>query len=237
MADARPRRPLIAIPALLAAVVAGMILAIAGAHVTPTGGSTAVTHRVQEGVPTAVPVTESASPSPRPRPRNSAVRVAAVVLVAGLLVLVAAVVIGIRLLLYFLRGVRLQRRSRPATVSARELAPDDVVRQMADAVDDALAELDTTRPVGDSIIACWQRLTEAAAAAGIAPVPSDTPEEAIGRMFAGGRVREAPLRTLADLYREARFSRHEMSATDAAAARAALTDVLTELDRDPRAPA
>ena len=52
-------------------------------------------------------------------------------------------------------------------------------------------------------------------AAGVEPVPSDTAEEAIDRVFAARTVRAAPLRTLADLYREARFSRHPMGAADA----------------------
>ena len=58
---------------------------------------------------------------------------------------------------------------------------------------------------------------------------ADTPEEAVGRMLGAGGVRAEPLRRLADLYREARFSRHRMTETDVDAARAALTGILDDL--------
>ena len=48
-------------------------------------------------------------------------------------------------------------------------------------------------------------------------------------MLGAGGVRAEPLRRLADLYREARFSRHRMTEADADAAREALTGILDDL--------
>lgn len=220
---------MIAVSAALVAVLAGMVLAIAGAHVTPSGGGGSHRQVVRPGATVVVPPTRTATPPPSRRPRPGAGTVGAVVFAAGALAVLAGLIIAVRLALVALRVVRLPRRSRAPVATGGERAPDDLARQMADVVADALAELDAGGPVSDSIIACWQRLGDAAVAAGIARVPSDSPEEAIGRVFSAGRVREAPLRALAELYREARFSRHRMGAADAAAARTALTDVLADL--------
>jgi hypothetical protein len=83
------------------------------------------------------------------------------------------------------------------------------------------------------IITCWQRLRAAAAQAGVPPVASDTPEESIARVLRAGAVSEAaapPLATLAGLYREARFSEHEMSRGDVWVARQALQAIVAQLN-------
>ena len=106
-----------------------------------------------------------------------------------------------------------------------DLQPELVAQRLADAAAEGLDELAAEGPVADVIIACWQRLRAAAAEAGVPPVASDTPAEAIARVLRAGAVSDAaarPLATLAGLYREARFSEHEMSRGDVWVARQAL---------------
>jgi hypothetical protein len=66
-------------------------------------------------------------------------------------------------------------------------------------------------------------------AAGVEPRQSDTPDEFVRRVLESAQVRPAPLRELAELYREARFSAHPMTETDRAAARTALRAVGADL--------
>ena len=223
------RRPGLVVAALFALAVAAVAILVAAAHVQPGGHTAPVTHAGRgQGVPTFVltqPPQPSAGPTDRREPQANPFF--AIVLVAGLLAVVAAILI----LIWVVAG-SLRRRRLSLTLRARSRAPEavpDAVVDLDRAVDRALEELGTGGPVDDAIIRCWLQLETAADAAGVARAVSDTPEEAVGRMLAAGGVHAEPLRRLADLYREARFSRHRMSQTDAEAARAALTSILDDL--------
>lgn len=223
------RRPALVVAALAAVAVAAVVVLVAAAHVTPVGHGHA--GRAHDAVPTYV-LTQQPTPSVSARPheqRNASVTPLAVVfLLAGLLATLAGV-----LIIVWLIRTALRRRSLPGRVRFGDPGPEPstlvVAQQVGSAVDRALSELAAGGPVDDAIIRCWLRLEEEAAAAGVDRNPSDTPEEAIERVFAAGRVRADQLRTLAALYREARFSRHPMSQADAERARVALSSIVDDL--------
>lgn len=223
-------RPKLVVAAMFALAVAGVAILVAASHVQPTGHTRP---GMREAGPRAVPTfaltqPPKLSPSPTQRRKPHASAIFAIVLAAGLLAVAAGILIVVWAVLSTLRRRRLSIRLR-----ARQPAPDEPLRgtvvDLDHAVDRALDELGAGGPVGGSIIRCWLRLEAAADAAGVGHDVADTPEEAVGRMLAAGGVRAEPLRRLADLYREARFSRHRMTDADVDAARAALTAILDNL--------
>jgi hypothetical protein len=76
-------------------------------------------------------------------------------------------------------------------------------------------------------------LERAAADAGTHRAAPDTPSELAGRLIDRHAVSSAPLLRLADLYREARFSRHELPESARTEARAALEQLRAELEASP----
>ncbi len=174
------------------------------------------------GVPLPLPTLPSLPPRHHDHPSNSQGALALLAII-GLCLAIAAAVLSV--IIHSVHMPRLRRRER----AAYQLAPESmlgVAEQMTAAVESGMGELDAERPVRDSIIACWQRLRVSAADAGIAPVPSDTPEQAINRVLAASGARAEPLAALAELYREARFSRHAMDGAAVTAARDALGAIL-----------
>ncbi len=87
---------------------------------------------------------------------------------------------------------------------------------LADVASTISADADTQRAVlrrgrpRDAIVECWLRLEAAVADAGVERRPADTSTELIERVLAGHRVDPAAIAQLAALYREARFSDHDM---------------------------
>lgn len=223
-------------PLALLLVVAAFVVALLGAHVDPPGYA-------PRPAPSAVEIPET-QPSTNARPpahgadRESTSRPLHEV---GNLVLwlYAAFVIGCLLALAVLvfravadRARRLPRGASEPDERGYDLQPELVAQRMAAAAVAGLDELAAEGRVADAIIACWQRLRAAAEEAGVPPVASDTPEQAIARVLRAGAVSEGaarPLTTLADLYREARFSEHEMSRGDVWVARQALQAIVAEL--------
>jgi hypothetical protein len=230
------RSPRLVVAGLFAGAVAALLLVIAGAHVRPSGHARTVvgTHHIGSGRVRNLPTPSAAPSRPSLRPSAASDVAGIVAATAGLLLLVVGLVILVRLILAMLRW-RVRKRGPTRAAEPAELAPEDLVEHIGAAVDEALDELSGDRPVSDAIILCWQRLEGAAEDAGIVPVASDTPEEAIDRVFAAARVRLEPLRSLAALYREARFSRHALGQAQIEAARAALTAILDDLRLDSRA--
>lgn len=215
--------------------IAGFLLALLGAHVDPPGyvAHPAPTQTVPQSAPapTAAPPPapgeESASSRPLHEVGNLVLGLYLAALIGGLLALAV-------LLSRALAGRPARRRRSPGEPEPRgyDLQPQFVAQHMADAAAAGLDELAAEGPVADVIIACWQRLRAAAAQAGVPPVASDTPEESIARVLRAGAVSDAaagPLATLAGLYREARFSDHDMSLGDVWVARQALQAILAQL--------
>jgi hypothetical protein len=120
------------------------------------------------------------------------------------------------------RGVR-ERRGREVTA-----LPEAGEREPAVDVEAARAALAEGSP-RNAIVACWMQLELAAAAAGLPRGAAETSAEYVERVVAASSVDPAPIRELAALYREARFSRHELGDDHRTRALAALNRVETVL--------
>ena len=62
----------------------------------------------------------------------------------------------------------------------------------------------------NAIVAAWVQLEDFATSHGLAKDPADTPAEFVARALATYDLDLGSIQRLADLYREARFSRHEI---------------------------
>ncbi len=123
-----------------------------------------------------------------------------------------------------------RRRRKPAEPPEDE---DEVSPPaLADALAEGLRELDQGGP-GEGVIACWVQLERAAADAGTHRAAPDTASELVGRLIDRHPVSSGPLLRLADLYREARYSRHELPESARTEARAALEQLRAELEASP----
>jgi hypothetical protein len=89
----------------------------------------------------------------------------------------------------------------------------------------------------NAIVACWMQLERDAAAAGLPRLPFETPTEYVERVIGASSVDPAPIGDLASLYREARFSRHELVDAHRSQAMAALDRVARALHQDAENPA
>jgi hypothetical protein len=90
----------------------------------------------------------------------------------------------------------------------------------------ALAGLDDARA---AIIACYVAMERSLAAAGADHEAADTPDEFLARAAAAGLVRGAAAGELTGLFYEARFSAHELTTAQRAAARDALEQLAADL--------
>jgi hypothetical protein len=124
--------------------------------------------------------------------------------------MVALVFIAVALVILLWRS-RPQRRQREVD----DPDPDMIfLPEVADVVmDDAEAQLQALRhgTPRNAIVACWMRLEQSIEAAGLPVRPSDTSEELVVRALSRYALDPRDIRGLAALYREARFSRHEIT--------------------------
>ena len=116
------------------------------------------------------------------------------------------------------RGVR-ERSLRQVTA-----LPEVPERELAVDVESARVALAGGSP-RNAIVACWMQLERDAAAAGLPREAAETSAEYVERVVAASSVDPAPIRELAALYREARFSRHELRDDHRTRALAALNRV------------
>jgi hypothetical protein len=124
-----------------------------------------------------------------------------------------------------LRGRRHRQITALPEVKERELEVD---------VDAARIALGGGSP-RNAIVACWMQLERDAAAAGLPRAAAETSAEYVERVVAASSVDPAPIRELAALYREARFSRHELLDDHRSRALAAMNRVEAALRRGVRA--
>jgi len=87
--------------------------------------------------------------------------------------------------------------------------PEPAENELSVDVAAAQAALATGEP-RDAIVACWMQLEHDAAAAGLARSEAETSAEYAERVVALSSVDPNPIGELAALYREARFSRHDL---------------------------
>ncbi|HEX5597443.1 MAG TPA: DUF4129 domain-containing protein [Micromonosporaceae bacterium] len=145
----------------------------------------------------------------------------AVAAVVGFLLWVLIRDIGRR----FVRRVPADRPD-PAAVAS----PADTAKAVAAALDAGLADLsDSDADPRRTVIACWVRLEEAAAAAGTPRQIGDTPTDLVSRLLRTHHVSADVLSAFADVYREARYATHAVDERMRRQARTALQRLRTEL--------
>jgi hypothetical protein len=130
------------------------------------------------------------------------VRIAIIVLVAVAL---------LRLALWILQGVRARLRSAPAE-DPRDfdvLDPDDLAETMREDADEQLRRLLEGSP-RNAIVACWNRFEDQAERVGVARKDWETSSEFTLRLLDAVRADPAAVSRLERLYREARFSAHDI---------------------------
>ncbi|MFC0508067.1 DUF4129 domain-containing protein [Micromonospora costi] len=221
--------------------VAAVILLLAGAGVAAAHSSIGASRiPPSENVPW-VPEYTAPTPSPiEPREPNQArlpelpewvVTVALILL--GLVVLA---VLGYLAWVLIRGALRRTTRALPQQRRARRTTAGTAEEVMA-AVDAGLSELDDRdadpRVV---VIACWVRLEEAAAAAGVPRLPGDTPTDLVTRLLRGDPSAGVPaivsadvLAEFAHVYREARYATRPVDERTRDQARAALRRLRGEL--------
>jgi hypothetical protein len=102
----------------------------------------------------------------------------------------------------------------------------DPVRIDADAARASLLE----GPARNAIVACWIQLEDDVAAAGLPRHPAETSSEYVERVIGESSIDGAPITELATLYREARFSTHDLEFESRIRAAEALDRVVAALD-------
>jgi hypothetical protein len=141
---------------------------------------------------------------------------------ATLVLIAVAVVVAI---IWWLSRRRWARPRRgPVFAALPEIAPDELL----DAADDfdVMIRQGSAR---NAIVACWVRLEEAVEQAGLARNPAETPTEMTTRVLRAYAVDAASIGTLTALYREARFSAHDMHEGHRRQAQDALADIRHQL--------
>jgi hypothetical protein len=117
------------------------------------------------------------------------------------------------------RGVRGRRRDQASTADELVAALDAGLEELSD------ADIDPRR----AVIACWVRLEQAAAAAGTARHPGDSPTDLVGRLLREQRVDAQVLAALLDVYRQARYATHTVDDEMRQQARSALQRLRADL--------
>jgi Domain of unknown function (DUF4129) len=142
-------------------------------------------------------------------------------LLAAVGISVAVVTIG-ALLVYSWRNRPRLRWRRPE--HARGQPFDTLPDVAAVVIDDAAAQRAELRrgSARNAIVKCWLRLERAVERAGLERDDADTPAEFTNRVLAHYAVDRTAIDRLADLYREARFSDHDLGEPEREAALMAL---------------
>jgi hypothetical protein len=115
--------------------------------------------------------------------------------------------------------VRRQRRDRAEGAPLEAAGPDPTA--LPAAVDRALDAVEDP-DAREAVVAAWLLLGRAAAESGTPPRPAETAAEYARRLAAERGLPAADVEQLAALYREARFSTHEVTAEQRDRARAHL---------------
>ena len=153
-----------------------------------------------------------------------------------LLWLLAAFLVGV-----ILRRLRINRREKLLRSRVEGTSPQPYEQftptdpeLLADELEARLAALAGGSP-RNAIVAAWIALETAAERAGIERRDTETPTEFTARALSRYRLDPDALQRLADLYREARFSRHRLTEHHLTQARDCLTVLTSELRGAPRA--
>lgn len=150
------------------------------------------------------------------------------VIVWGLKLVVAGIVAAI--VFVIAREIWRAWRARAVHIEDKHETIDTLPEVLLESASVRLDELRGGTP-SNAIIACWMRLEDEIVAAGLPADPSRTSAEVAEAVLGRYAVDMRALRDLAALYREARFSRHELTEDHRARAADALTAVHVDLRR------
>jgi hypothetical protein len=143
---------------------------------------------------------------------------------AGTTVLVLAAVMVLVLSVVAVAVIWLRRRTAAALPrSGVGSSP------LAAAVAAGSSAFNATAGVREAIIACYAAMEDTLAVAGSPRRAADTPEELLDRAMRNGVIRTQAAQRLTALFREARFSPHELAETQQQLARASLADISHDL--------
>lgn len=140
---------------------------------------------------------------------SSATRwIAVAILLVALTALAVGLTVGLRLMLRrrTLEGSMLPRTSAETDDEPEVDPSDELVEEVSRVVSSA-----ADGSPRNAIVATWIRLHEALVAAGFEPRDAETPTEFVQRTLSTFPVDEQAISRLADLYREARFSAHDLT--------------------------
>lgn len=216
-----------------ALVAAGLLVLVWAATVGPVGILSASGRRFEFNRPP--PPTPSVEPPGPGKTLQEATRDVEQTLDLRWLgdLIIWAIFLGL-LLLAFLAIRRLWRdrlrRPPPPEKVEFEVLPEP---RVAEALrEDARAQLSAVEEGSprNGIVACWLRLEEVVAAAGLPRRPWETAAEYTVRILHALDLDPRPIGRLSALYREARFSEHHLDESARTTARAALEQLHTELD-------
>jgi len=149
-------------------------------------------------------------------------------------VLCGAVVLAVVVvLLWTLVRDLLRRRKGLARGTGRRSVRSaaQTAEEVVAALDAGLSDLsDSDADPRKAVIACWVRLEQAAAAAGVERRPGDAPADLVARLLGADRPVSADvLAAFANVYREARYATHTVDERMRGQARSALQRLRTEL--------
>ncbi|MFD0594523.1 DUF4129 domain-containing protein [Catellatospora coxensis] len=214
--------PLLAVAALLM-----LAAATASVSVLPIGRAAPEQSASPNPTPTASPSPRTPTPSPSAPPEEAADT--GWLGVVGLVVLLA---IGAAVLVVLLKAAaksttkfrRRAIREKPPVRIAQLTDEEEVVA----ALDAGLLDLDDdAADPRTAVIACWVRLEQAAAAAGVPRLPDDTATDLVVRMLHRRRLDAGVLNGFADVYRRARYATHRVDDDMRLQARASCTACAT----------
>ncbi len=185
--------------------------------------------------PTTQTPTETGSPTEGVPPERGdpplVLQVLAVAMVA-LGALALAALMG--LALWQIWRLRPKRRERRENVEFEVLPGSESADAVSAAMsDDAAHQLELLREgtPRNGIVACWARFEEQAARAGVRPQPWETSSEFALRILDLVRADTSAVAALAELFREARFSEHEVTEAERSAAIERLAQIHASLGR------
>lgn len=227
------RRAVIATLFAAALVMTALVVTVVGPVVPivsrPKPGVTSVPlptiAEVTRTVTTAPTATSTAEPQPSVNPFT------------GIFFQITLVLLGLLVLAIVAVVVQALLRRRPHLVSTPEpsFPVPEVPKELLRSAGTRMSLLETGSP-RNAIVAAWLDLEESARATGLPRHPSETSTEYTERVVGTWPVDPEQLATLAALYREARFSRHELGEPARTRAVAALRVLHADLQRLSDAP-
>ena len=219
------------------AVAAGVVALGLVAVVTASGPVDVVTQPLGGSAPSFAPTPPPglATPTPTPSASNGLPPLDSLPTLPPILIaviqLVVALLVGWVLALLARYAWRSFPRVSTRAVPRRPLTPLPAVPdELIDSADGRLARLQEGSP-RNAIVACWVDLVVAAAAPGLPRQDHETSAEYTVRVLRTWDIAPDAMGALAELYREARYSRHALTETHRQAAVDRLTAVHDDLRR------